>query len=74
MNIPVSYATIVTITRSKSDEVRCRKYKDEHTSINVGFTWTGEEDNLKQQCLVFGVTLSNQSLVSNNLKRHLKVN
>jgi hypothetical protein len=62
MNIPVSNVTTVTITRSKSDEVRCHKYKDVDSSINVGFTWTVEEDNLKQQCLeclVCGVTLSN---------------
>jgi hypothetical protein len=58
VNISVSNDTTVTITKSKADKVRYCKYKDNY--INFGFTWTGEEDNPKPQCLVCGVTLSNQ--------------
>jgi hypothetical protein len=58
MNTSVSNDTTITITKSKADKVRYRKYKDNY--INFGFTWTDEEDNPKPQCLVYGVTLSNQ--------------
>jgi hypothetical protein len=72
MNISVSNNTTVTITKSEADKVRHRKYKDDY--INFGFTWTGEKDNPKPQCRVFGVTLSNQSMVPNKLKRNLELN
>jgi hypothetical protein len=72
MNISVSNNTTVTITKSKADKVRHRKYKDDY--INFGFTWTGKEDNPKPQCRVFGVALSNQLMVPNKLERHLELN
>jgi hypothetical protein len=72
MNISVSNNTTVMTTKSKADKMRYFKYKDDY--INVGFTWTGEGDNPKPQCLVYGVTLSNQSMVPNKLKRHLELN
>jgi hypothetical protein len=69
MNISVSNDTKVTITKSKVDKVRHRKYKGD--CINFGFIWTDEGDNPQPQCLVCGVTLSNQPMVPNKSKRHL---
>jgi hypothetical protein len=56
MNISVGNDRTVTITKSKADKVRYRKYKDDY--INFGFAWTGEGDNPKPQCLVCGVTIN----------------
>jgi hypothetical protein len=72
MSISVSNDTGVMITKSKADKVHYRKYK--YNYINFRFTSTGEEENPKLQCLVCGVTLSNQSMVPNKLKRHLELN
>lgn len=49
-----------------------RKYNDDY--LNFGFTVTGDENNQIPQCIVCGVTLSNESMVPNKLKRHLEQN
>jgi hypothetical protein len=47
------------------------KYKDSY--INFGFTWTGEKHSPKLQCLMCGVTLSNQLILPNKLKKHTEL-
>lgn len=52
--------------------VKRRKYKDNY--LNFGFTFIGDDNNQIPQCIVCGVTLSNESMVPNKLKRHLDQN
>jgi len=52
--------------------VKRRKYKDNY--LNFGFTFIGDDNNQIPQCIVCGVTLSNESMVPNKLKRHLEQN
>ncbi|KAH1186845.1 hypothetical protein KIL84_019594, partial [Mauremys mutica] len=46
-----------------------------HSSyINVGFTWTGEQDEPRPQCVLCYAVLANKSLKPANLWRHLETN
>ena len=49
-----------------------RKYNDDY--LNFEFTFIGDESNQVPQCIVCGLTLSNESMVLNKLKRHLEQN
>ena len=44
------------------------------TYINLGFTWSGAEDEPRPQCVVCGDVLSNESMKPSHLRRHLSTN
>ena len=46
-----------------------RKYHSNY--INLGFTWTGAEDEPRPQCVVCGDVLSNECMKPSHLTRHL---
>lgn len=48
-----------------------RKYLN--SSLNFGFTFTDSENRLLPQCVVCEEILSNESMVSSKLKRHLNI-
>ena len=49
-----------------------RKYDSIY--INLGFTWSGAEDEPRPQCVVCGDVLSNESMKPSHLRRHLSTN
>ncbi|CAM4465419.1 unnamed protein product [Caretta caretta] len=56
--------------------LKCRKLARQYHSsyINVGFTWTGEQDEPRPQCVLCYAALANKSLKPANLQCHLETN
>jgi len=50
----------------------CRKYCPEY--LQIGFTWNGDEENPRPQCVICGCILANESMRPNKLHRHIDTN
>eukprot|EP00102_Acyrthosiphon_pisum_P015987 XP_008186777.1 PREDICTED: zinc finger BED domain-containing protein 5-like [Acyrthosiphon pisum] len=50
----------------------CRKYCPEY--LQIGFTWSGDEENPRPQCVICGCILANESMRPNKLHRHIDTN
>ena len=50
----------------------CRKYCPEY--LQIGFTWNGDEENPRPQCVICGFILANESMRPNKLHQHIDTN
>lgn len=68
----LSQSSVLSNKRKMNDEttVKCRKYKNDYS--NFRFKCTSDERNQKPQCIICGITLSNESMIPNKLLRHLE--
>lgn len=67
--ISSSASTSKDFKEIKATSKRVRKFDD--SFLKYGFTWTGNEDEPKAQCVMCQAVLSNESLKPNKLQRHL---
>jgi hypothetical protein len=47
-----------------------RKYCSEY--LQIGFSWNGDEEHPRPQCVICGCILANESMRPNKLHRHIR--
>ncbi|XP_066465575.1 zinc finger BED domain-containing protein 5-like [Tiliqua scincoides] len=59
-------------TNSKRPKRRKVKRKYDSDYLKLGFTWNGDEDDPRPQCVLCGRLLANESMRPNKLRRHIE--